>query len=89
MSTLSRLLLTAASIALTAIAVAILWRWFLVPFGIPEIGAMHAMGLVATIRLVAVAPLLVKDEKEDHRAWLALLLPMWVLGMGWIAKLGM
>lgn len=71
----------------------VLWYWFAVPLGLRPIGFWHAMGL-ATLTYVFTARIVElhkpageeKSTKElvaDHVAH-AILLPVFLLGLGWI-----
>lgn len=40
------LLLAVTHLVLRIVAPTLLWRWFAVPFGLPEIGFMHMFGLL-------------------------------------------
>lgn len=48
--------------------VATLWRWFLVPLGIPAIGNAHALGLSVLVSFIAKSPnAAVQDGEWQHR----------------------
>lgn len=87
------LLIAAGAVAVVAVCaiwsgyvLSILWAWFLVPFGLPEIGVAHAIGIVLIARMLKGMP----AESENKRPFLRI--GSWFVGtllllfVGYIAK---
>jgi len=78
---------------LDALALSILWRWFLVPFGLPEISLVQAAGLSLLGGFIAHQSN--PDCGETKREWFKRLLgvtfanPLLALFIGWIIHLMM
>lgn len=67
----------------------ILWGWFMIPvFGLPALTAMQAAGVKLTVRVITYTHRR-EEEKDD---WLitsfveATILPLVLLGLGWIIQ---
>lgn len=69
-----------------AYAVTIMWGWFIVPFGIEQIGKAHAWGLSIFISMFLYS--IKAQSTKDLETILAnaFLTPLVSLGLGWIAQ---
>jgi len=77
-------------------AASVLWGWFVVPLGVPEVSALHAMGLTLALRALAGfsgKPQPAKHEDKmvalralgDVLAW-ATVAPGAALAIGWVVR---
>lgn len=84
---LAGVLLWPASIVAYAFVLAVLWGWFVVPFGVQDIGMAHAYGLAVLVTMVA------KNLRRDsdRSIWEDIGLRLLACGIfllfGWIAHL--
>ena len=70
-----------------------MWAWFLVPLGLPAVGLAHAIGLGFMVRYLTWQhqPAADDSKKEDDGARIArgilvaLVWPLFALGLAWIA----
>ncbi len=74
-----------------AYTIVALWRWFVVPFGLPAIGMAHAYGL--TVLFEALKPSRHSSPEEDQKVWVLATMAMGrcalVYGLGYLAHLVM
>jgi hypothetical protein len=79
-------------IALVALAViwrgfvlSVMWGWFLVPIGLPNIGLALAIGISATVAMMT-HQATQSSEKSDGGKAVAMLFvaPLLMLGVGWV-----
>lgn len=70
-------------------ALSVLWGWFLVPLGLPQIGMAHAIGIGLLVGFLTKTHL--HAEKEFDSKWekaaahtAVILNPLLVVGMGWV-----
>jgi hypothetical protein len=64
----------------------VLWGWFVVPLGVPQIGVAWAIGVSVLVGVLAPTPPPAPDGKRtDHFAAVAFK-PALALLIGWIAK---
>ena len=72
----------------SGLAVSILWGWFIVPLGAPQIGVAHAIGISATMFFVKSGH--VRRDNEDKKPWVTIagfFIAPWVsVLVGYIAK---
>lgn len=62
-----RFLMSITAMTLPAIAVMHLWRWFLVPLGVVEIGILHALGVRLLLAgVLPVPPVVEQGELLEH-----------------------
>ncbi len=77
-------------------AASVLWGWFVVPLGVPEVSVLHAMGLTLALRALAGfsgKPQPAKHEDKmvalrklgDVLAWAAVA-PGAALAIGWVVR---
>ncbi len=66
----------------------VLWGWFIVPLGVPQIGIAWAIGISTVFHLIAPSQPLPKTD--DEHVWqnvaYVLLKPFIALAIGWTAK---
>lgn len=43
-----------------------LWKWFVVPLGVSQIGVLHAFGFIIIVRLLTVSMMIRIDEKQQE-----------------------
>ena len=72
--------------AIKALAVSVLWGWFLVPFGLPVIGKLHALGICMLYSAVHIRPYPTFPQGKNQVAEIIapILAPLWCIGVGWI-----
>lgn len=58
------------SVILNGVVLALLWRWFMEPLGLPAISAGHALG-IATLVTFMVVPMDLRKLMEEHKKTLA------------------
>lgn len=74
------------------VALSVLWGWFAVPLGLPDIGIAHAIGVSVIFSLLAHHASIKKEEGYDLSELIAKLLgytiawPMIAIGIGYIVK---
>ena len=77
-------------------AASVLWGWFVVPLGVPEVSVLHAMGLTLAMRALAgfsgkPQPAKTEDKMAalralgDVLAW-ATVAPGAALAIGWVVR---
>lgn len=69
-----------------------LWGWFLVPLGVPEISPSHAYGIV-TLASLPFAPAFVLLLEDESRPWwtmptVGIVCSLLALLVGWICQMG-
>lgn len=72
---------------ITAFCLRDLWNWFIVPLGMIEITAIHALGIDLTIGKMSKNTLIDLDkseEKELNEAVMYIVLPLITWGLGWV-----
>lgn len=90
MKTLIYLMLLPLFILWRGFALSVLWKWFIVPLGVPALSVPMACGL-----LVVVGVLTHKTRRADHmpeehdQLLVALIMPPMMLFIGWIITLFM
>lgn len=77
-------------------AVSVLWGWFVVPLGVPEVSTLHAMGLTLAMRALAgfsgkPQPAKHEDKMVSLRALgrvlaVATIAPALALAVGWVVR---
>jgi hypothetical protein len=80
------------AVPLKGVAVALYWRWFIVPLGVPDISLMHAIGFGLFVSMFQVAPAkrsgtMTHDEKLKviREGSLNLVLaPLLHMAFGWV-----
>jgi hypothetical protein len=87
------LLIIPIGIFMRAWALTMMWGWFVTPFGLMHLGYAHALGLASCVALFSgVTGLQNKDDDEDKTIWTlvgktfvgAVIIPLFVVGMGWV-----
>lgn len=89
--------LTVLSCLLSGWVLTILWGWFLVPFGLAQIGIAHGIGICLAGRLISGAasrtePHNTKEDPFDRmgRMMITMLVgPLMILFIGWLAQMFM
>ncbi len=85
---LGLLVLQAGTYIINGLALKVLWGWFLVQLGLPEIGLAHAIGIGLTVGYLAHQ--FVKNEAEwDEVIGYQIGLPIVAVTVGWIVQLFM
>lgn len=85
---LARLLLLPFSLFLNALALSIIWGWFIVPMGMMPLGLAQAAGVSLVVGYLTHQISPQKDERElPELIALVLLWPLTVLGIGWVIQL--
>jgi len=65
----------------------VMWGWFLVPLGAPEIGVAHAIGIAGLVAMMAKNSNASKDYKSlSGKVAEAFVAPLVTLAIGWVAK---
>ena len=85
-SVLAGVLIAIGSIPITGWVISVMWRWFVVPLHVPQIGIAHAMGL--SLLLAAIRPRKYKNDDDKSVLSLALegaLTPLVTLALGALA----
>ena len=88
------LVLAPLAVLLKSWVLTIMWGWFVVPLGLPQIGMAHAWGIVMVAAMLARSPDTETDDDEDkpeHRLWIAVAArsfgaPLFILMCGWLAQ---
>lgn len=81
------LVVLVAAVVFSGYALSILWGWFIVAlFGLPALGISQAMGvsLVVSYMTHQVPPKTEKERSFGEEMLLAILKPLFALGVGWI-----
>lgn len=76
-------------VALNTFVLVVLWGWFVVPFGLPQIGFAWAFGLLCVASLFSPTVPPAPDGKVFEHLRDILMKPVLVLAFGGIAKLFM
>ena len=85
---LGLLVLRVGTYIVNGLALKVLWGWFLVQFGLPEIGLAHAIGIGLTAGCLAHQ--FVKNDAEwDEVVGYQIALPAVAVMVGWIVQLFM
>jgi hypothetical protein len=88
LAALGAIVIIPVSIALNGWAISVMWAWFIVPFGLPQIGIAHAAGISALAGLFkSSAPK--NDDDFITVAGKAIFFPLFILFFGWIIHLFM
>ena len=58
--------LSIGTLILTGIVLSVLWRWFIVPLGVPAIGKSHGVGIVTIVMLLVFV--VVEKPRERTRS---------------------
>jgi len=68
----------------------VMWGWFLVPLGAPEIGVAHAIGIAGLVAMIAKNSNVSKDDESfiGMLSWV-FCKPLITLAGGWVAKMFM
>lgn len=70
--------------------ISILWGWFVVPLGVPSVGAVHAYGLALVVAMFTAKCPTKKDDREDLDVGVLIFTPVLLytilLVFGWIAQ---
>lgn len=75
------------AILLRGFVLSVLWGWFVVPLGAPEIGVASALGLAITVGLFQIYRAREESEKEKRITGAALFVsPLMSLLIGWIVQ---
>lgn len=75
---------------MNAITALMLWTWFVIPLGAPEIEIVHAWGLAITLSWVVMRiDSEVSDNTPAENLFLGTVYNLLILGLGWIASIGM
>lgn len=62
----------------------VMWMWFIVPLGLPEIGIAHAWGISMAIGMLTVSHVY-KEDKEPLKSFANMIFaPLVLLGIGYI-----
>lgn len=84
------LLITIPALLLRGWATLLLWRWFVVPLGAPEIGLAQAIGVALAVSFATsggAKGLANKSPEERIAAALEpFFMPLLVIGIGWVVK---
>jgi hypothetical protein len=64
----------------------ILWGWFVVPLGVPQIGIAWAVGLMAVAALFVPVPPPAPEGKSVESLASIIAKPILALAFGWLAK---
>jgi hypothetical protein len=63
----------------------ILWGWFMVPLGLPNISVALAIGIAGVVGMLTHQIQVSKDEEDGAKKFLAaFMIPLFALGVGWI-----
>lgn len=73
---------------LRGFVLSILWGWFLVPLGIPDIGVAWAIGIAATLGMLVAGPSAGSKDTAEQLGY-AVGTPLMALLIGWIVTLFM
>lgn len=74
----------AGGLILEGYVLSIVWSWFMVPFGLPQISIPWAIGVSVTASLVMPTP---RGKQTNWETWFALLLkPLLILLIAWACK---
>jgi len=80
--TLGALLLCVLALLIRGLCLSILWGWLIAPvFGLPALGIAPALGLTVFLNF------LLDHKKEQHAAADIIVVPLFVLGVGWVIHL--
>lgn len=79
-------LLFVTIILLDTVVLFILWRWFMVPFGLPQIGFAWALGLGCVAGILAPTPPPPNDEDALRHGLSLMTKPFIILFAGFVAK---
>lgn len=76
------------------IAMAWLWKWFMVPLGVPHVTLAGAIGICLLFTLVEQAPTVMKTKEGKEATltrpfYVTLIHPLIAVGIGWIIHLFM
>ena len=85
---LGALLLQVGTYILNGLALKLLWGWFLVQLGLPEIGLAHAIGIGLTIGCLAHQYVKIDAEWEEIIAY-QIALSIGAAMVGWVVQLFM
>lgn len=71
-----------------AMVVVVLWGWFIVPFGLPELTIAHAVGLTLLVNMYRTDMKAGAKGEDEWQTMLAnvMLKPLIALGIGYVAK---
>ena len=78
-------LLVAASAVLRGFVLSVLWGWFVVPLGVPDIGIAWSIGLAALISMITHQDVKTEDRELGVAIGIAIATPLMCLLFGWIA----
>lgn len=63
----------------------VMWGWFLVPIGLPNIGLALAIGISATVAMMTHQATQSTEKSDGGKALIALFVgPLLLLGIGWV-----
>jgi len=80
--TLGALLLCALALLIRGICLSILWAWLIAPvFGLPALGIAPAIGLTVFLNF------LLNHKQEEQTVADVFVVPLFVLGVGWVIHL--
>ena len=81
-ATVGVLLLCVLAVLVRGLCLSVLWGWLIVPvFGLPALGIAPAIGLTVFLNF------LLDHKKEEHAAADIIVVPLFVLGVGWLIHL--
>jgi hypothetical protein len=73
------------SILLRGFVVVKLWGWYVLPFGVSQIGMAHALGISLFLSLLSQQHQPARDSREKYEILISTIVgPLWVLLFGWI-----
>lgn len=64
-----------------------LWGWFAVPLGAPHLGVPHLLGLFVLGSMLIPRKYRLRNSTKESLQWgsaLAIFVPLWALGLGWV-----
>jgi hypothetical protein len=78
--------LLALGILYGAFVVWVLWGWFMVPLGLPQITIAWAVGIALMGAVLQATPPPANEDDRRMHAITGLLKPVFALAIGWVAK---
>ena len=83
------LVIALAAIPLNAVAMVVLWRWFMVPLGMRAIGIWHMVGIRTLAGMFIPSDYAEKERKPWAKVLIVAMIPIFALLIGWLCKSNM